>query len=172
MKRTVMLLGLFCLLVATAQAQTTKIGKVNVDYVLSKLPEYKSVESDYTAYETQLKNQLQSKVQDFQNKVADYQQNAPSYSDVVRADKEREIKSLQTSIEQFQADAEKSLANKQAELLQPLYDKIKAQVATVAKENGYTHVVSESAGLELLIYAPADADISDKVVVTMGGSVN
>ena len=57
-------------------------------------------------------------------------------------------------------------------MLQPLYDKIKAQVATVAKENGYTHVVSESAGLELLIYAPADADISDKVVVKMGGSVN
>jgi len=171
MKRTLMLLGFLCLLVATTQAQAPKIGKVNVDYVLQKLPEYKEVESNFTAYETQLKNQLQSKVQDFQAKMADYQQNAATYSEVIRADKEREIRSLQTSIEKFQVDAEQSLADKQAELLKPLYDKIKANVATVAKENGFTHVVSESAGLELLIYAPADADISDKVVLKMGGKV-
>ncbi len=146
-----------------------KIGYTNADYILTLMPEAKQIESDLSAYEKQLQNQLESKYKDYQAKVGDYQQNAVNYTDIVKADKENEIENLQESIQKFETEAQNSLVQKRNQLLTPAYEKIGTAIEQVAEENGYTHVFSSgSPGLNILLYAKEEYNISDLVFKKLG----
>ena len=161
----------FCALVAVGslQAQELKIGYTNAEYVLSLLPEAKQIEADLKAYEAQLQNQLQSKYQEFQTKAADYQQNAASMIEAVRADRERELQAMQENIQKFSQEAETSLLQKRNQLLQPAVEKVGKAIKEVSEANGYTHVFSSGApGLDVLLYAQEQFDISNLVLAKLG----
>ena len=146
-----------------------KIGYTNVEYVLSLMPDAKRIESELGTIEKQYSNQLQAKYQEYEAKVADYQQNAESYTDVVRADKESEIVNLQTSIREFEANAQNSLVAKRNELLGPAFEKIGIAIETVSKENGYTHVLNMTAnGQSILLYARDEDNVTELVLKNLG----
>ncbi|MFT5640057.1 MAG: outer membrane protein [Cyclobacteriaceae bacterium] len=153
---------------ANAQAGL-KIGYTNADYVLSLLPEAKQIDAELKAYEKQLQNQLQAKYKDLQAKVADYETNVNSYDELIRADKEQEITTLQQNIQKFSQDAETSMGNKRNQLLAPAYEKIGTAIETTAKENGYSHVFSAGApGFDVLLYAREEDNISNLVLKQLG----
>jgi len=164
-------IGICCLSVFSANAQSTnlKIGYTNVDYILSKLPEAKQIESDLKTHEEQLGTQLQSKMKEFEEKYKTFMETQESLTPVIRNDKQTELQTLQANIQKFQQEAEQSLQQKQVELLKPAYDKIQNSINQVAKENGYTHVFSNDAGgVPILLYATEQDDISDLVLANLG----
>ena len=146
-----------------------KIGYTNADYILSLLPEAKQIDAELKAYEKQLQNQIQAKYKDLQAKVADYEANVASYDELIRADKEQEITTMQQNIQKFSVDAENSMANKRNQLLKPVYEKIGKAIETVAIENNYTHVFSAgSPGFDVLLYAREQDDVSDLILKKLG----
>ena len=161
---------------AVAFAQTTpgslKIGYTNVDYVLSQMPESKQIESDLKAYGSQLEAQLQSKYKEYETKAVAYEKGAAAMTDVVRADKEKELINLRNSIEEFQKNADASLQNKQQTLLKPALDKLQKAIDDVAKENGYTYIFNSDAGYGstpiLLFSSSEENNISDLILKKMG----
>ena len=88
-KINLLLIGL--LISISAIGQDIKIGYTNVEYILSFLPETKQVQSEVQAYGTQLQNQLQSKITDFQSKADVFQKTAATMTDLIRADKQEEL---------------------------------------------------------------------------------
>ncbi len=156
-------------LVGVAQSSSLKIGYTNVDYILSKLPEAKQIESDLKTHEEQLGAQLQSKMKEFEEKYKVFMETQETMEPVIRNDKQTELQTLQTNIQKFQQEAEKSLQQKQVELLKPAYEKIQASIDQVAKENGYTHIFSNDAGgVPILLYATEQDDISNLVLAKLG----
>ena len=156
---------------AKAQDGGLKIGYTNAEYILSNMPEAKQIEADLKDYEQQLSTQLESKSKDFQAKYAEYQRTAENMIPEVRADKEQELQGLQNSIQKFQQDAQISLQRKSGELLQPAFDKIQKAIDAVAKANGYSHVFNSGqpeAGLNILLYAREEDNISDLVLKQLG----
>ena len=156
--------------VSFAQAPV-KIGYTNVDYVLSQMPESKQIEADLKAYSSQLEAQLKSKYSEFETKGQAYQKGAATMTDVVKADKEKELMALRTSIEEFQKNADASLQKKQQSLMEPALDKLQKAIDDVAKENGYTYVFNSDAGFgttPVLLHGPEDGNISDLVLKKMG----
>ena len=155
---------------SSAQAQAPlKIGYTDVQYVLAQMPESKQIESELKTYNTQLEAQLKSKYADYQAKGEAYQKGAATMTDVVKADKEKELQTLQQSIQEFQQSAQQSLQQKQQVLLKPALDKLQKNIDLVADENGFTYVFnSDSGGTPLLLHAPKDGDISDLVLKKMG----
>mgnify|MGYP001310478732 FL=1 len=150
-------------------AQELKIGYTNAEYLLGLLPEAKQIEADLRAYETQLQNQLKAKYQDLQTKIGDYQANEASYNELIKADKQRELTSLQESLQQFQTDAEQSLVTKRNQLLQPAVEKIGTAIQAVAEENSYSMVLSAgSPGFDVLLYASEKHDVSELVLEKLG----
>ena len=154
----------------SAQAQAPlKIGYTDVQYVLAQMPESKQIESELKTYNTQLEAQLKSKYADYQAKGEAYQKAAGTMTDVVKADKEKELQGLQQSIQEFQQSAQQSLQQKQQTLLKPALDKLQKNIDLVADENGFTYVFnSDSGGSPLLLHAPKDGNISDLVLKKMG----
>lgn len=146
-----------------------KIGYTNADYILSLLPEAKQIDAELKAYEKQLQSSIQAKYNDLQTKMADYQENAASWDELIRADKEQEMQSLQDGIQKFRQDAEQSMAKKRNQLLQPVYEKIGNAIEAVAKENSYSHIFSAgSPGFDVLLYAREQDDVSDLILKKLG----
>ena len=173
-KRNLIAAIAFFFMSAVSYAQTAapiKIGYTNVDYVMSQMPESKQIEADLKAYSAQLENQLKSKYQEFETKGQAYQKGAATMTDVVKADKEKELMNLRTSIEEFQKNADVSLQKKQQQLMEPVLDKLQKAIDDVAKENGYTYVFNSDAGYgttPVLLHGPEDGNISDLVLKKMG----
>ena len=154
----------------SAQAQAPlKIGYTDVQYVLAQMPESKQIESELKTYNTQLEAQLKSKYAEYQAKGEAYQKASGTMTDVVKADKEKELQGLQQSIQEFQQSAQQSAQQKQQTLLKPALDKLQKNIDAVAVENGFTYVFnSDGGGSPLLLHAPKDGDISDLVLKKMG----
>ncbi len=146
------------------QAQTVKIGYTNTDYILSKLPEAKQIESELKTHRNQLGAQLKSKQDEFERKYQSFIDGQATMTDVVKSDVQTELQALQQSIQKFAAEAEKSMQNKQVQLLAPVYEKIDGGIKQVAQEHGFSHVFSQG----VLLYATEENDISDLVLTKLG----
>jgi outer membrane protein len=88
-------------------------------------------------------------------KANDYQQNVNTMSDLIRQTKEKELVDLQNRIQAFQQSADQDLSAKQAELFNPLIEKVKNAISEVALENNYTYVFDVGTG-SLVFYENGD----------------
>ena len=166
MKTNVIMLSLALLVAGSlaVEAQSLKVGYTNTDYILSKLPEAKQIESELKTHRDQLGAQLKSKQEEFERKYQSFIDGQATMTDVVKNDVQVELQGLQQSIQQFTAEAEKSMQNKQIQLLAPVYEKIDGGIKQVAKEQGFSHVFSNG----VLLYATEENDISDLVLANLG----
>ncbi|WP_192822314.1 OmpH family outer membrane protein [Rufibacter sp. LB8] len=148
-----------------AQTGTVKIGYTNANYIISQLPESRQIESDLKAHSSQLEKELQNKYKTYQEKVEAYKKGATGMTDVVRADREKELTTLQASIEEFQRNADASLQKKEQTALEPVMGKIQKSIDKVAKENGFTHIFTA----EALLFGPEDGNnFTDLVLKDLG----
>ncbi|MBM3177324.1 MAG: OmpH family outer membrane protein [Bacteroidetes bacterium] len=160
---------------AAALAQTPtpapqKIGFADWNYIFSQLPEYKQIDNELKTHGTQLENQLKAKYQDYETKVKAFQSMPATTSDVIKADKERELVALQENIQKFQQDAQTSIQKKQVDLMQPVYTKVGKAIEDVAKEQGFAFIINPqtTAGDDILLFSDEKFDISNSVLKKLG----
>lgn len=149
---------------AQGNDQPLKFGYTNVEYILLQLPESKQIESELKTHSTQLENQLQAKYTEYQTKVDAYQKSAATMDKTIRDDKEKELMNMNNSIQEFQRTAQASLQSKEKSLVDPVIAKIDKAIKDVAKESGYTYVISNQA----LLAGPEGGDISPLVLRKLG----
>ncbi len=165
-----LLVILFCGTLFSAQAQTQKIGYADWEYIFSQLPEFKQIDSELKTHADQLQNQMKAKQQDFETKYKAYQNMPATTPDAIRADKERELQSLQEGFQKFQQDAQTSLQKKNQDLMAPVYAKVGKTIEDVAKENGYTFIINPQmvGGGDVLLYSDDTYNISNLVLKKLG----
>ncbi|MEZ0539432.1 OmpH family outer membrane protein [Fibrella arboris] len=155
---------------ATA-ATPIKIGYTSMDYLLGQVPQAKDIQNQLTIQRTQLENESTRMQKEFQEKLQAYEKGGAQMSEVIRADREKELQGLQTRFQEFQKNAEATLQQKYQQLVSPVLQNIQKNIDAVAKENGYSHVFNLDAGAGtavILLYAPEDGNISDMVLKKMG----
>ena len=101
------------------------------------------------------------------NKYNDYLNNEKlpiggpkKWSDIVKEDKENEMNSLDQRIKEFQQNAGETLQKKQAELFQPIIEKVQKAIKEVAKENKFTYIFDVAS---LLYHSEGSMDITTMV---------
>ena len=169
--RKLVLLAVMGLLAFVSHAQTAavKVGYADVDYIFSQMPEQKQIDTELKSLQTQLKNQIDAKYQEYQKKLADYQANLNTMIDAVRANTERELVQMQQNIEKLQQDAQTTVQAKQTQLMDPVFKKVGKAIDDVAKENGFTFILSQQiGGLDVVLYGDEKMDISDLVLKKLG----
>jgi outer membrane protein len=152
-----------------AQAQEIKIGYTNVELIMDLMPEMEQIGADIQDYQTQLQTNIQTKAADFQKQVQAYQAAAPTMTEDARAAKEAELTKLQGDLQKYEQDAQTSYQRKLQELLQPVQTKVINAINTVAAENNYTHIFSETAGQSpILLYTKDDDKFTELVLAKLG----
>lgn len=161
------LFGVLSLTWLGLQAQSVKIGHTRIDYILSQTPENKVITDLLTVQQNKAQAELKRLQQELQEKYALYQKGAAQMTDIIRKDRETELQTLQSRIQVFSRDADESLQSKYKQLVSPTLTKIQQAIDSVAKENGYTHILNTGNGNDIL-YAPEENNITDLVLKKMG----
>lgn len=153
----------------SANAQESKIGFADVDYIFSQMPEAKQIDTELLSVQNQLKAQLDKQVKDFQTQLADYQANMNNMLPAIRANTEKELQQKQANIEKLQQDAQTTIQQKQTQLMEPVYAKVGKAIEDVAKENSFTLILTQQiGGMDLILFGDEKMDVSDLVLKKMG----
>ena len=130
-----------------------KIGYIDAETVLYLMPEAAKIDSLVQLY------QRDTVGKEFNSLMATYQFKDSIYRDslrvpaTVREQTGKELAQLTQTLQNWQQIAQEATQNKQSQLLAPVMRKIQDAIQAVAKEKGYTYVLSR----ESIIVAP-DAD--------------
>lgn len=147
--------------VATAQ-QPTKIGYANVDYIITKLPQFTSLQEQLKGTQADLQADYNKRRQTFQQKYQAYVQEGQNAPDSTRQKLEEELQRLSGDLQNFEAEAKRIYENAQKLVLAPLYLRVNNAIRDVAKANGFA-IILNAAG-ETILFAGEQEDISDMVV--------
>jgi outer membrane protein len=147
LKKAVALFSLVVLVASFGYSQTTlKLGHIDSNEILSMMPETDSLSKELQNYAEYLDQQMNAMAMEYQTKINNYQDNVATMSDLIRQTKEKEITDLQARIQAFQQSADQDLSTKQADLFNPLIEKVKNAINEVGRENGYTYILDVGAG--------------------------
>jgi len=151
-----------------AASGLTKIGYTNVDYVISKLPESKVMQNQIEVTKAQLDKAIGETYKEAQEKYEAYQKNGAQMTDVIRADKEKELQNLQTRIQEMQTNAQQSLQTKQQQLLEPILTKVNNAIQDVGKENGFLYILNMDAGqgtTPIILFAASEENNATNLIL-------
>ncbi|MFT5892464.1 MAG: outer membrane protein [Dokdonia sp.] len=165
--KKMILIAFVALFTATTFAQTTKVGTVDADYTLSKMPELTGAQEALKVYNKDLENQLSEKLANYDKVYKAAEATFEGMTDAEKKAKQEELAGLESDISKFRNNGTQLVQLKQEELLRPLYKKIGDNVAIVAKELGYTQVLNIGNNNNLAYVDPAH-DITLKVLTKMG----
>ena len=143
----------------------SKVGTIDVDYILSKMPELEQIGADVNTYSTDLENQLQVKITEYQSLIVVYQENEAGYNETDKKAKQDEIIAIENDIKQFQQNSASLIQIRQNELLGPLYQKIGVALNSVAEAGKYTQIFTID---NSIAYLDPNYDITITVMEILG----
>ncbi len=148
----------------TAFAQS-KVGAVDVEYILSKMPEMNTVQTQLETYGKQLDTDINKKIDDYKKLAEEYKKGEATFTDEQKKEKQTALLTLDADIQKFQENGSKLMGIKQAEYLQPLYKKIGEALDKVAKAQNYTQVMQTNADL---VYLDPNYDLTIPILTELG----
>lgn len=149
-------LGICFLITGTLSAQ--KMAHVDVDSLLSMMPEYKEFTTKREAKLKELETLLAGLQKEYKEKYTYLETNYPTMSDIEKADKQAELAGFEQRIQTAQANAQQTYQAYEASLQKPIFEKVNKAIELVAKENGYKYVLSKAEGF--VLYADPSDDIT------------
>lgn len=145
-----------------------KVGAVDIDYILSNMPEMTSVQSQLEAYGAQMDLDLNKKINSYRALAEAYQAEEKELTIAQKKEKQSVLIGMENDIQKFQQNGTKLMDIKQQEFLQPLYSKIAAALEKVAKAEGFTQVMQVTADV---VYLDPNYDLTTPILTELGITV-
>lgn len=160
-------LSIFFCLAAISSFSQSKIGTIDVDFIILQMPEIEGIQKNLSEYGENLDNQLNVKMKDYQDKLQDYNTNLDSFNEEQLREKQTAILTLEDEISKFRQNGIQLMRLREDELKRPLFQKIGEALDAVAAEHKYTQVFNTSTENNLVFIDP-DYDITFSVLEKMG----
>lgn len=145
-----MAVALFVVAAVSASAQAPKFGHIDLQALIQVMPERTTAETEFNAVQSEMEDILGEMQKDLQTKMTDFEKLGETASEMKKNAKITEIQDIQQRIQNYQQTASQQLQQKQAELLQPVFDKAEKAIEEVAKENGLMYVFDT--GSKVVLY--------------------
>jgi len=168
--RSLAVLALGLLALPGAAAAQQKIGYIDSEYILSKTPDYATVQQQIDRLAQEWQATIESRKREVDEMFRDYQARELLYTNEERQSKREEIMQAEAEVERLRMDyfgPEGQLFTRQEQLMRPIQERILAAVETVAREGGYDYVFDKS-GDFLFMYTREQFDLSDDVLQELG----
>ena len=168
MKRFVVLLVLaavFCSLTLRAQ----KIGYMNTETILSKIPEYAAAQEQLEKLNDQYKSRIENDYKDIERLYQSYQSSKASLSEYQRSQRESEIISKERAVKELQKTyfgPDGYMQKKTEELLTPIRNKVQGAIDKIAKEEGFM-LIFDLAALQGVVYDNPQYDLSARILTML-----
>ncbi len=158
------------MLVPVVAFSQAKIGYIDTETIMKKLPEAQDAQKKLDGIVAEWKSQVGKMEDEWKKKYEQYDKRKIIMTEQRRADAERELQNLDKKIADFRNQKfgqNGELFQKQNELMKPIQDKIFNVIQAVAKEDNYDYIFDKS-GQILLLYAKDQWDLTNKVLDRLG----
>ncbi|WP_026450753.1 OmpH family outer membrane protein [Aequorivita capsosiphonis] len=142
-----------------------KVGAVDVEYILSKMPEMVQVQKEMGAYGKTLDVDLNKKVDAYKILVNEYKASESTLNAEQKQEKQIAIMDMEEDIQKFRQNGAKLMEIKKTEALKPLYKKIGVALEKVAGEQNYSQVTQTTPDL---VYLDPDYDLTVPILLELG----
>lgn len=150
-----------------ASAQSLKVGIVDVEEVVQKLPDYTEAQNKYVETSKKYEDEF-AKLQEELKRRYDEIQNMPQDElQVIQERKVKDFQEYQLKTQQFEQTAAQELQKVQSDLLAPIYQKVNNAIQAVGQEGGYS-LIEAKVSQFILYYASPVVDITPEVKAKLG----
>ncbi len=167
---SLILLGLVAL-VAPAHAAELKIATVDLNRVVNEMKEGKQAQERLRAMAQGKQaeiNQLEAQIRSL---TEEYQAKAAVMNEAARADLERRIQEAQMNYQQTGMRLQGELQQAEAQVMEGLMAKVRAEAAKLAAERGYSLIIDAAGptagGFSPVIYAHGSLDVTDELIARL-----
>lgn len=171
MKKILLLLTIAFTSVFASAQEGLKLGYVDMEYIIQKLPQVKAIKSQLETEQKMLQNKLQRMQLEVEDKYLSYQKQAETMTPQAKQAAEQELQTMQQQLQQEAKNAEQKFQERSAVLFEPLESEVLEKIEMVSKEGDYTYVFNARTqmGDAILLYAKNDGDnLSPKVLAKFG----
>ena len=152
------------LFVGNANAQTLKVGVVDLEKIVTEMPEFKKSEKELEVLRNKYTAELETRSKQFQSDVSDYQKQKSMMPVTQQQSTEQKLQQTQMELQQYQMEKfgqQGEISTKRMEALKVLEEKIMDFIEKVAKKEKLTLVLNKKLGV---LYADNKFDITYKVL--------
>ncbi len=162
MIRKMFMVTALVMMVGLLNAQEFKIGYTNIDFIVFNMPEMEGISSELSTYRKQLMNQVQTKENALRSKMEQFQTMAqePNASREALEKMNKEIVDMRAGYEKFTGEAEQAYNAKEAEKMNPIYQKVQDAIEAVRVEGGFAMVINSQIGGSGGIVLAADESLN------------
>lgn len=137
-----------------ATAQEQKIGFVNTDFILSKIPAYQGIQQDLRNISSEWKKELDNMQREIEELKEDLEAKEILFTDEMRAQRQQEIETLVQQREQYLEQKFGSggeYFQKQQELLEPIQRRVFQAIEAVSRRQGFDFIFDRAQNSTMLV---------------------
>ncbi len=154
----------FCLALPSVQAQ--KIAVVDINAVLSALPDYQKAQDDLDKLAQKWRQEIAQEQDIIKGMYSKYQAEQVLLSDDMKKSREDEIMNKEKAVREMQREKfgpEGALFKRRQELIKPIQERVYAAIETYADQKGYDFIFDKG-GSAGLIFANQTHDKTDDII--------
>lgn len=161
---------LFCLVLVTGfgfQANAQKFAYVDSEFILSKIPEYQSAQTQINGIAETWKKEIDNKYKLIEKKYNSYQAEQFLLDDDTKLKRQQEIEELEKEAKALQNQRfgyEGDLFKKREEMVKPIQDKVFEAISQIAKSKNLDIIFDKAVNSNLMLFVNPELDLSDEVL--------
>ena len=169
----VVLIGTTCVLNAqnnVYQSKSGKVGYINTDSILVKIPAYVNATKELDNLSNQYKQKIESDVQKIETLYQNYQSQKQRLTETERAYREQDIIKREKEVKELQKlyfGPDGYLQKKSEELLSPVKEKVQAAIDKIAKDGDFMIIFDLAAMQGVAYYAQGD-NLNQYIIKLLG----
>jgi len=140
--KSLLLATVLCLGTSYTINAQAKVAHVDVNEIISKMPAMIDAQKQLEKLSSTYDAEYKTMAEEYQNKIKKYDQEASTVTDAVNQTRQTEVQDLVKRITDYRDNAQKELQKKEADMVKPLMDKIKASITKVGKAKGFQYILN------------------------------
>jgi outer membrane protein len=141
-----------------------KVGYVEIEKVISEMPEAKPIKEKLEKEARQAQADLEKMQKDLKDAYDEYERKKA----MMRADEQKKKEEeLQTKMQQLQQQGlskREALQKREAELLKPVEEKISKTIEKIAQQNGYSIILNKGGVANTVLYGDKSNNLTYKLI--------
>jgi len=154
--------------IGVAAFSQSKVGVLDLEFVVSQMPEITSVQENLELYANQLDFDFDKKVEEYNTRLEEFKSRQSGYSEEKRKEEQQALLNMDEELEKFQSNGMRLIEIKRQEYMRPLYQQIGTALEKVAREHGFTQVLHLT---DEVLFLDPEYDLTLPVLDEMGISL-
>ena len=156
---------------SNAFAQDLKFGHINIQKLVTELPEKLAADKKLQAEAQKLELNLKVMNEELEAKYTDYMENRDTLPELIRATKEKEIQEISERLKNFQQLAQQNIHTQEQQMLKPIIEKVQKAIDEVGTENGFIYIFDVSSRV-VIYHSEKSTDVEALVKAKLATAIN